>query len=237
MANKIPSWCKNAVATSLGWAHPFTGEQLVSHSALENTVDFYRPNAGDKSFLDPNGEVKAVLQYEVKGNRVDFRVHSLEKVLSVTWYFNGVNAGVGGLSFTRVFEEDGLQYVTAELTVEIDGVEDTIVTYATVRIGDEPHVAPYITSVNIRSNFNNPVSVGLDAFAIITWNGNGHETQDLDVTYQWNRDGVAIAGQTIGAYTPVAADEGHMLSVTVTASNSAGSDTFTSPEVTVLPAV
>lgn len=58
MANKIPSWCKNAVATALGWAHPLTGEQLVSHSSLEDTVDFYRPNAGAKSFLDPNGEVK-----------------------------------------------------------------------------------------------------------------------------------------------------------------------------------
>lgn len=239
MANKIPSWCKNAVATALGWAHPLTGEQLVSHSSLEDTVDFYRPNAGAKSFLDPNGEVKAVLQYEVKGNRVDFRVHSLVKVLSVSWDFNDGNPVAGGLSFTRVFEEDGLYNVWADLTVEVEGEEDIIATSAAVRIGDAPPVvAPDLASVAVYGgeNSDEPVSVGLIATAITSFNGTP-DFNGMTFFYQWKKDGVDIDGQTRSNYIPVEADEGSMLSVTITVTNSAGSDTATSPGVEVLPAV
>jgi hypothetical protein len=42
-------------------------------------------------------------------------------------------------------------------------------------------------------------------------------------TYQWKRDGVAITGATSITYTPVAADVGHQLTITVIASNAAGS--------------
>ena len=41
-------------------------------------------------------------------------------------------------------------------------------------------------------------------------------------TYQWNRDGAPIAGATASSYVVGAADAGHALTCTVTASNSAG---------------
>lgn len=41
-------------------------------------------------------------------------------------------------------------------------------------------------------------------------------------TYQWKRNGVNIGGATASAYVPAVADQGSALSVTVTASNSAG---------------
>lgn len=43
--------------------------------------------------------------------------------------------------------------------------------------------------------------------------------------YQWNRGGVAIVGATSSTYAPVAVDVGTLISVTIIASNSAGSST------------
>lgn len=239
MANKIPSWCKNAVATVIGWAHPLTGEQLVSHSALEDTVDFYRPNAGTKSFIDPQGEVKTILKYVVNGNRVDFRVHSLENVLSVSWDLGDGNPTVGGTSFSHTFDGDGLYNVWADVSVEIDGEPDVVTVSAAVRIGVAPPVvAPDLASVSVYGgeDSDQPVSVGLIANAITSFNGTP-DFSGMVFTYQWKKDGVDIVGQTRGNYTPVEADEGAMLSVTITVTNSAGSDTATSPGVEVLPAV
>lgn len=46
--------------------------------------------------------------------------------------------------------------------------------------------------------------------------------------YQWNRDGIAIAGATASTYATSAADVGHLISVTVTASNGSGNTSATS---------
>lgn len=46
-------------------------------------------------------------------------------------------------------------------------------------------------------------------------------------TYQWKRDGTAISGQTTTTHTIVAADQGHTLTVSVTATNGVGSATST----------
>ena len=60
-----------------------------------------------------------------------------------------------------------------------------------------------------------------------TWTGSpapGYE-------YQWNRDDAPIAGATASDYTLVADDEGTLITVTVTASNSQGSASATSEAV------
>ena len=60
-----------------------------------------------------------------------------------------------------------------------------------------------------------------------TWTGDpapGYE-------YQWNRDSVAISGATASDYTLVVDDEGTNITVTVTASNTAGSASATSDAV------
>lgn len=55
-----------------------------------------------------------------------------------------------------------------------------------------------------------------------TWTG----TATITYTYQWLRDGVAIAGQTASTHTNVPADQTHLLSCAVTATNAYGSTTF-----------
>ncbi len=56
-------------------------------------------------------------------------------------------------------------------------------------------------------------------------------------TYQWNRGGVAISGATSSSYTLVSADYNTIITVTVTATNSAGSTNATSdPTSQILPA-
>jgi hypothetical protein len=55
----------------------------------------------------------------------------------------------------------------------------------------------------------------------------------LAYTYQWLRDGSAIAGATGASYTVEGVDEGHTLTCTVTASDGAGEQPATSVGVTV----
>lgn len=52
-----------------------------------------------------------------------------------------------------------------------------------------------------------------------TWSGSPTPTY----TYQWNRDGADLSGETAATYTLVSADEGAMIGARVTATNSAGS--------------
>lgn len=56
-----------------------------------------------------------------------------------------------------------------------------------------------------------------------TWDGS-----PTGYTYQWNAGGVAIGGATSNAYMPTGSDVGKTLTVTVTATNSYGSDDATS---------
>jgi len=55
-------------------------------------------------------------------------------------------------------------------------------------------------------------------------------------TYQWTRDGVDIAGATSATYTLVGADDGTQVGVDIVLTNSEGSDSGASNEVTVSPA-
>ncbi|KRB74083.1 hypothetical protein ASE01_19025 [Nocardioides sp. Root190] len=82
--------------------------------------------------------------------------------------------------------------VTASADVETDAVPLTIVSAPTL-----PATAPRVGKVY--------------AVTAPIWNDPGTIT-----TYQWRRDGVAIAGRTLRTYTPVAADAGRRLSVVVT---------------------
>ena len=55
----------------------------------------------------------------------------------------------------------------------------------------------------------------------------------VTLTYQWLRDGVAITGATEATYAITTADEGHLLSCQVSATNEAGSASATSNELLV----
>lgn len=50
----------DAVKTAIGWAHPVTGEQLVSIRDLPPPVaPFYKPNSGATAFIDPDATLPA----------------------------------------------------------------------------------------------------------------------------------------------------------------------------------
>jgi hypothetical protein len=55
----------NAVATVRGWAHPATGELLVSIRGLPNTVEYYKPNAGPVLSWELPSQVEAETPIEV----------------------------------------------------------------------------------------------------------------------------------------------------------------------------
>jgi hypothetical protein len=58
-----------------------------------------------------------------------------------------------------------------------------------------------------------------------SWSG----TNPIHYAYRWQRSGADIPGATSSSYTPGSADVGHQLDVVVTASNSVGSSSATSP--------
>ena len=74
-----------AIPTTLGWAHPLTGEQLTCTKDLADPVAYYKPNRRGKSFLDPEGEVNFLIQTVVTGNRVKFSCQSLLPIIGVEW--------------------------------------------------------------------------------------------------------------------------------------------------------
>lgn len=53
-------------------------------------------------------------------------------------------------------------------------------------------------------------------------------------TYQWLRDGAAIAGATADTYVLQAADQTHLISVTVTGTNTAGASSATSAQTAAI---
>jgi hypothetical protein len=64
-----------------------------------------------------------------------------------------------------------------------------------------------------------------------SWSG----TTPISYAYEWDRDGVAIAGANGSAHTVQVADAGHALTCKVTASNVGGSSSATSAPVNVPP--
>jgi hypothetical protein len=88
---------------------------------------------------------------------------------------------------------------------------------------------PYISPISLQGTA--PVGQQLTAST-----GNWFDTQGSGTTYtyQWNRNNVAISGQTASTYTTVGADNGNAISVTVTAANVAtGSSSATSNPITI----
>lgn len=92
-------------------------------------------------------------------------------------------------------------------------------------LADQTPAAPNIYSVTISGDPY--VGETLTAEVGVT----GYPTPSL--TYQWKRDGVDISGATSSTYTAVEADDGTDLTVTVTATNSEGSDNATSAAVSI----
>ena len=107
------SYLPEAVPTAIGWAHPLTGEQLtagaISVADLDGAtpVAYYKPNAGDRSFIPGNavGAARHLIQSQTTGRKVRFAVQSLDDVASVAWSFGdrgvaSVTVGTPGSGYT-----------------------------------------------------------------------------------------------------------------------------------------
>lgn len=125
MASHLPE----AIPTSVGWAHPLTGEQLDVTSGLEDAVDFYKPNAGARSFLDPEGETEFLAFAVTTGQRVKAAIHTLHQVVSVEWdWGDESDPETGGLNAFHFYEDapgaETAYTITATVTYLAEDPED-----------------------------------------------------------------------------------------------------------------
>lgn len=100
--------------------------------------------------------------------------------------------------------------ITASVKYKISG-QPTIVTASAPTDGTLPAIAGAATLGTTLTAYHGD------------WNN-----EPTAFTYQWNRTGTPISGATGKTYTLVSADQTHPITVTVTASNSAGSASATS---------
>lgn len=127
-----PSYLPEAIPTSLGWAHPLTGEQLDVTKGLEDAVDYYKPNAGALSFIDPEGETEFLAFAVVTGRRVKFAIHTLHPVVAVEWDMGDESdLIVGSTTAMHVFPAsatDEVYEVTATVTylAEDEELEESV---------------------------------------------------------------------------------------------------------------
>lgn len=124
-----------AIPTTVGWAHPLTGEKLDCTSGLANPVDFFKPNARGKSFLDPEGETEFLIQTQTTGARTRFAIHTLrDDIVGVEWDFDDGTDPLEttGLSCMKVFpivpEERAYDVVATVAYDEGEGTEELEVT-------------------------------------------------------------------------------------------------------------
>lgn len=208
-----PSYLPEAVPTTIGWAHPLTGEQLDCTTGLADPVDFYIPNAGNQSFLDPEGETTALLLTVKQGEKkVKFQVHTLPAVESVEWDFGDGTTVTGSTSAIHVFQETGTYSVEAVVKFVDDIADETLTKSLALTIKAPPTntAVPAITGT---------AQVGETLTATNgTWKG----TPTPTYTIEWLADGEVLEGETSSTLVLTEDHLDKVISVRVTATNTQG---------------
>lgn len=123
-----------------------------------------------------------------------------------------------------------------------NGVSDiSEATAVSVTAGLEPAVSTTANFTLVRSSAVKPASIAAPGIAgsaevgqtLTCSPGSWSGTPAPSYSYQWLKEGSAIAGATSATYVVQAADEGHSLACKVTATNEAGSASETSASVAV----
>lgn len=183
------------------------GEIDVTHNKSPNRRREYIPA------LTESGSAGLQMNF-VPGSATDMRIEQLRasaQVLSMRiTYPNGVTVTFDGFvkEYTPAVPVDDRMTATASLTV----TGDVVVSAAVAPVNGIP---PYITGTA-------KVGQRLSVWPGI-WSGGG------EITYQWRVGGTPVAGATGETYTPVSGNVGSPVTVSVTATNSAGSATVVSP--------
>jgi len=130
-----------AVPTSVGWAHPLTGEQLDSTKGIASPVAYYKPNAGEKSFIDPAGGTNDLIFAVVTGGKVRLSVHSKRTdITDINWDFgDSTTLANGGKNVVHTYARGGSDTpytVTATVDYGVEGAPTSVDLTTTVTI---PH--------------------------------------------------------------------------------------------------
>jgi predicted secreted protein len=103
-------------------------------------------------------------------------------------------------------------------------VDDRMTATAEMKVAGAVTIAASVAPANLTL----PAISGLATVGTLMTAFEGTWTQGATYTYQWLKAGVAIGGAINKTYTPVSGDIGSGISVTVTATNAAGSAAATS---------
>ena len=136
----------------------------------------------------------------------------------------------------------GVQGVSTSYTASWTGLEPFTTYLGLVNYGDTGAFTAVQVATGEDVEPGTPVNVSLPTItgtpavgSKLTAHPGEWDTPDLHYSYQWNKDGVAIPGATKKTYKVVPADQGGLITVTVTASKTGiPSGTATSEGVTVL---
>jgi hypothetical protein len=135
-------------------------------------------------------------------------------------------AGATGQTYTLTTADVGHTVRVAESATNAGGTGGPATSNATAVV-QTPAVAPSNTSLPAISG---TLAVGQTLMCLQgSWSGNPAPT----FSYQWQRDTAGITGATSSTYTVQTADQGHTLTCTVMASNSAGQASATSAGVAI----
>ena len=141
-----------------------------------------------------------------------------------------VTLNLGGQSCTGQTDANGV--VSCQLTPQTAGLLPLSASYA----GDSSHTPADASSGFVATSVVMAIGPPADTAApVISGTPSAGQTLSCSTgtwtnsptgyAYQWNRDGSAIPGATGSSYTVQGADQGHTLTCTVIASNSAGAGT------------
>ncbi len=154
---------------------------------------------------------------------------TIGSLLSTT---DGTWTGTPAPTFTYQWKRNGVAIGgatanTYTLVIADNGTTITVTVTATNVAGNASATSAGTAISNLPANTVLPVISGGTAAAVTTTDGTWTNSPS-SFTYQWKRNGVNIGGATANTYTIVTADIGTTITVTVTATNAAGSTPATS---------
>lgn len=230
---------QDAVHTSVGYADAISGELLKCQKGLSDPVEYYRANSGARAFLDPNDgdapDAFVAFKRQPPSTRVFFQLQTLRTDLtSISWDFGDSSDPVTtGKKVFHTFPEYNAEYDVVATVVF--GEDDPVEFDVTILLGTLV-VPPQAGSVTILGTPELGETLSLD---LQDWVGD-----DLVYTYVWNRETEADSGvfepipdATQSTYVLTEDELGLKIRAWVGATNSAGSDSASSPQVgPVVPA-